>query len=958
MAEPADGIGVRLISREEFEKGDAPPATSGGAFDDIPYDKNAAPVTQAASAGAFADLPQSSEPPKPAPASWSAGIASMLQGMSDTEEAARQRANPTVRKGGTMASDLGLTKPPKDADEFWRKPLGELEQHDFGSAYTDPATGELRLINPKTDVILRDPATGKHMVFERSAKLDDTKDSTMASIARLVMPGMATGPVTGVVARAGEVTGDILRAQRAAKAAADLDAFDAHNVRPYGPAFSGPMAGSTAKQVGEFAYIGDPVRNALTESTVGAKRAVEGVADLYGSAQKPEDAGRVIQGAMRDELQDVQGRLGAATDAMTDGRAANPADLSTSLQQGLERYQGAGFTKLEPRTVEGLGIDPMAPVQQSPNRGVNQAARVEQAEDIRRDLGGGMATTTRGIPVPMRRTNVETYATRRTVGDLSDAELQSVIRAPSVQTSFMTRVEALYERAWRLLPNQFRVDGSRNPQMIPAANLRTELGQIDQGILSQLSGQRVLGGDLARRLLNVHAGNISISELRAIRTEIGRALGDTSILDKASLSRSQLKQLYGAASRDMENGIIDLANRAYLHTRDGNNTSHITADMARRADGALRALKLADRYMRAGMERMERFQKVLRADTTEAAANAIISSAQGRGRGNMNMLRTALAVLRPDERNDIAALVLDRMGMPRATARGITADAGFDPSEFVKNLNALDPTARELLFRGQHMSEISAVIEQAHRWDRVRGLLNIQSPEDIYKAVLAAATNKGPAATQRIREVSAVLTAEEKGQVASVMIREMGEPVGSARGMVQDVGFSASSMTTNWAKMSDEAKRAFFDGPHRKALDDAVRIADRLSNDAALANTSRTLTNAQGIGTLSAGAAMLASGGAGWELALGTLATMGAASILFSRASYARWTVQYAQLRAAALRAPPGKAMPAIAAHIERLAIMAKQDPKLMQFVERAAAENGVLEGGEDQKPKNDQLRH
>lgn len=932
-----DAISVTFPS---MPKGDAA-STSTGTFDDL------VPNPKQASAGTFDDLVPDKQQ------SWMSGIAAILQGLIDTEDAAGQKANPIVRKGGTLASDLGLAKPPKDEGEFWRRPLGELEQHDFGSAYKD-AAGELKLINPKTDVILRDPKTGKHMVFERDKTLDT---STMASVARLTLPGMATGPVTGVQT-AGKVTGDVIRAQRAADAARDLEAFDASNVRLYGPAFNTAPVGAFAKQVGEFAYIGDPIRNQLSGATSDLRRAVEGIADNMGAAKTAEDAGRVIQGGMREELQDIRGRLGAVTNSMTEGRAANPADLSNSMQSGLARYQGDDLTKVDPRTVEGLGINPFAPVQQSPNMGMRQAARVDQAETIRHDLGGGMTTTSRGVPVPMRRTNAETYANRRGVGDLSDAELDAVVRAPSVQTSFLSRVEALYERAYRMLPNQFRVDGSRNPQMVPARNMREALGGIENSRLSGLSGQRVLGGELARSLMDARSGNVSLSDLRALRTEIGRALGDTSILEKTTLSRSQLKQLYAAASRDMENGIIDLANRAYLHTRDRNNTSHITPEMARRADGALRALKVADRYYRAGIERMERFQKVLKADTPEAAAKAILSAAEGRGRGNLNMVRTALAVLRPDERNDIAALVLERMGMPKSGARGIVAEAEFDPSDFLKKWNDLDPRARELLFRGEHLAEINTVLEQSYRWDRVRGLLNIESPEDVYKAVLAASMNKGQSSAQKIKQLGSVLTAEEKSEIGSVMLRQMGEPVPSARGMVQDVGFSPSSMITRWADMSDEAKEIFFSGPHRAALDDAVRVANRLANDAALANTSRSFTNAQGVGAVTAGAAALYSGAAGLELALGTIAFFGTASLLFSRTSYARWTVQYAQIRAAALRAPPGKAMPAIAAHIERLAIMAKADPRLMPFVERAAAENGIVEGADDNKSKNNKLRN
>lgn len=833
-----------------------------------------------------------------------------------------------------------------------RKALGEIVMEDDGGGfYYMGADGKQAFADPASTVILRDGASGKLTAY---AQEDKFNESGIRALPRTLAQGIATNPVTGPARVMQPMAKSQLAAERAASAVEDARAFEAGGVPGFGPAFSsGPIA-ATAKQLSEMPIVGTPVRNSLENSIRGAKDFGADVASRFGAAQSPEDAGLVIQKALSEGLQDTQGQIGSVVDRLSMGRGASADDVGRSLQQGLERHQGDGLTKLDARTVEGLGVEPFAPVQRPSTMRGEQAIRAQNVEPIRQQLGGGMTTTTRGVEVPMARPREQTYLARRDVSELDQIELNSLVRAPSSQTSFQARIEGLYERAYRQIPNQFRVDGSRNPQMLPAHNLREALAMVGNNVVDQLSGQTKLGGQLADRIANVHSGNFSLDDLRAIKTELGRAIGDTSVLDKTSLSKTQLKQLYAAAARDVENGVMDLANRAYLHSRDANNSSRVSADAARQADGALRALKLADRYMRAGIVRMERFQKVLRADSPEAAANTIVSAAQGRGRGNIDMLRTSLAVLRPDERNDVAALVLERMGLPKAGARGMTTEAGFAPDEFLKNWNSHDPRARELLFRGQHMQEISDVLGKAERWMKIKSLFKVEDPADLYKQVSAAAFEKGADSNSKIKALGNILNEKEKGDIASALILKLGEPISSAKGLTQEINYSVSSVGTRWNAMSDEAKKVFFTGPHRQALDDYTRVANRLGSVEALANTSRSFTNTMGVGSLAAGGTAMATGTL--PMLMGGLAATGAAAILFSRPAYVTWATKYLQLKAAALQAPPAAALPAIAAHVERLAIMAKQDPKLIPLV-KAASEDGVVKGADDNQPQNDKIR-
>ncbi len=191
--------------------------------------------------------------------------------------------------------------------------------------------------------------------------------------------------------------------------------------------------------------------------------------------------------------------------------------------------------------------------------------------------------------------------------------------------------------------------------------------------------------------------------------------------------------------------------------------------------------------------------------------------------------------------------------------------------------------------------------------------------------------------------------------VGAAVIRQLGEPIGSARGSVQEIGFSPSSALTRWNNMSPEARSLILGHDHAQALNDWFRITNRLANVEALANTSRSgthLTNAI-IGLGSAGMALN-----GHTALLGAALTAGGGlSLLLSRPAYVRWVIKYAQLRAAALRAPVNSTAPRMAVLINQLGQMATKDPQLLPMVHAIAAENRVGERRDQNQPVQGQPR-
>lgn len=231
------------------------------------------------------------------------------------------------------------------------------------------------------------------------------------------------------------------------------------------------------------------------------------------------------------------------------------------------------------------------------------------------------------------------------------------------------------------------------------------------------------------------------------------------------------------------------------------------------------------------------------------------------------------------------------------------------------------------------------------RLEGIERLFNAPNAEALARNITQAALNQGRGNIDALRTLRRTLRQDEMSALASGLIRELGVPVGSARGIAQEANFSVQSFLTRWRNMSPEARDILFDGPHRAALDDLVRVASRLANVEALANTSRTGTNSLNLGGLLATGGAIATGAVDTVTAgLGMAGSGLAASILMSRPEYARWMTAYLRMRASQRRKTDGQS-PRIAEHVRGLLAMAANDDALRPVAEAIARENGVGNG-------------
>lgn len=406
--------------------------------------------------------------------------------------------------------------------------------------------------------------------------------------------------------------------------------------------------------------------------------------------------------------------------------------------------------------------------------------------------------------------------------NLDDAAISMVVRSPASATSLKSKQAALYEQAWRQIPEEMRagraVEGETRVMGRPSHARSVLQGIIDRnGRMTQRSGNDaagdfmpVQGGLLGRMLeaVNNPRWSANLQTLRDMRSEIRRLASGMADTERNVLRHSDLERLQGALTSDM---VSLLERNAVAARRAGNEAG------ARSFERSINMFRRADRFTALSMQRMEAVERMFNATSAESLERSIFNAAKTKGRGNNAALR-----------------VLDRMLRP-----------------------------------------------------------------------------------------------EEISQISSGIIREMGRVNGSARGQTQQANFSVSSFVTNWQNMTPEARSILFKGEHRAALDDLVRVANRLANVEALANTSRSGTNTLNVGSVLAAGGAVATGAIDAMTAgLGAAGTGLGIAFIMSRPEYARWMVKYLQIKGRARSAVDGRGSE-MADHLRALSIMAGEDPEL-----------------------------
>lgn len=535
----------------------------------------------------------------------------------------------------------------------------------------------------------KDIYTGAEGDFVR-ANRDWLEPVAQAGEASIAIPFLNTmGAVPGQVLRTGAaaarqvtspITNRLLRSgPRAAPAATpsqaygpaqriiDRQAFVDESIPEFPPAFTSKGTARTARTIEELPIVGGTVKTPkLAVEQAMAERQGQ-IAQRAGAAGSQEEVGRITQG-------------------------------------GLSRFRGSNLQDLERSRVQGLGLTADRPPRRvGGNVDINRPSRLDTSQLTDQQL----------VAAGQSRVNLP-GSTRSTIEDLTPQEVNRIISRPARDTSFATKASALYRRAEDAIPPLMREDATANSNLLATRNSQRVIDQILRGERSaEISGGIAEGGrfgQLAAALRNPQR-NFTLDSLRAARTEIGRALSNFGDFD-ARLDRTQLKQLYGALSDDYQASLIALAARARRNSRlPTNNPAHVPVRVANAADRAFQQYRVADRYYRQGIERMDRFMRVLGAETMEQASKRIASYLKENTQ-NIQALESMASALRPEEWRSVLGHVIDGLG--RLTPGAREAERVFSFERFATDFNKMSQNPR-----------VMALLRRSLGRDVVRSLENL-----------------------------------------------------------------------------------------------------------------------------------------------------------------------------------------------------------------------------------------
>lgn len=194
---------------------------------------------------------------------------------------------------------------------------------------------------------------------------------------------------------------------------------------------------------------------------------------------------------------------------------------------------------------------------------------------------------------------------------------------------------------------------SQGVERASAALLTPKVQQIREGLQADLAGSNATTYESAKWL----------------RSLVGRNLEESALI--SDIPKGQLRKLYGALTRDIEEAAKATGN-----------------------PDALNALNRADRYYRAGLERIDTIENVI---NRSGGPERIFAAATSGTREGATTLRALMQSLPEDAQKEVSATVLRRLG--RANP-GNQDDLGevFSTSRFLTNWASMSPEARRTLF--------------------------------------------------------------------------------------------------------------------------------------------------------------------------------------------------------------------------------------------------------------------
>lgn len=293
-------------------------------------------------------------------------------------------------------------------------------------------------------------------------------------------------------------------------------------------------------------------------------------------------------------------------------------------------------------------------------------------------------------------------------GDTS--ELGSNIR--NAMNDFIRRFgkegEQKYDKFWHLLPKNTRMKLKDTEDVLSSTLNRYS---DDPALQALLDNPKLTA--IKKAIETSKDGMISANTARALRTDIGAALNKEGPLAEDTL-RGDLKNLYGALTRDINHGA------------------------AMSSPQAQAALKEADNFWFEGRSRIDDYLEPLAKQADgDAVYKMLFGSSTAGGMKELGPVRAKeiLDALPQKERSEVVSEVIDRMGRSSAGKQG--AEGGeFSMSTYLTNWNKMNPKTKEILFSDpalrRDMDDLASFAAKYKERTRLMNTSNTAPAADVY----------------------------------------------------------------------------------------------------------------------------------------------------------------------------------------------------------------------------------
>jgi hypothetical protein len=249
--------------------------------------------------------------------------------------------------------------------------------------------------------------------------------------------------------------------------------------------------------------------------------------------------------------------------------------------------------------------------------------------------------------------------------------------AKTFVTNFKDTANKLYGQLDEFIPAK---------QRVATPTFRQVLDDVSGQFKSDPAFAEILDSPLIKQLGNALAksekdGGMSYGTLKALRTKIGAAIDDFSLVNDTS--KAELNRLYGALSDDMA---ISAANAG---------------------PEALKVFNRANTFWGAGRSRID---DVLQPVINKAYDHEIFQAAMSGSKHSAQKLRTLKKSLPVDDWNKIVGQQIREMGNATPGAQNAAGDL-FSPSTFMTNYNKLSSEAKKIMFSGQGFKGLESAMD-------------------------------------------------------------------------------------------------------------------------------------------------------------------------------------------------------------------------------------------------------